>query len=130
MSLRGQQAPEFVIVVGVLITLLLVMVVISSEMNKSSGMVQKRTDAARVAHSLAYAMNSVSQAGDGTEYAYYNTGEEEVNITVIGRSVYVNYTGGVMWDSLVTNNTVFVGAPINSYVNISKQNGIVYVRPG
>jgi len=127
---KGQETPEFIIILGLLMFILLIVVVMYGDLSMSSEIAKGQMIATRTNHALAYAINAVAEGGDGSSYVLYVMGDDTANMTISGRVLYLNYSGGMVSAPLTTNRTSAPAIiPVNSYINVSNSNGLVTVTP-
>lgn len=121
--------PEFVVVVAGLMIVLLVMMVVYGEIGGGSLASRRIMEGDIVARNLAYAINSVYEAGNGTSYVLHNIGNDDFTVNVAGGTVYVNTSYELLSGPLLTNRTSFSSAPMNSDVRIRNVDGVIYIEP-
>jgi hypothetical protein len=129
-SSTGQVSLEFTMLVSILLVLLLATIYYNSSMWMQMIQTENNNDALRVSDQAASEVNLGLKAGDGYVRKFFLPGKIsdslDYNLTVRKYIVYINWTGGSMQSTILTENVTgkFVKG-VNRLVNV---NGSIYVN--
>src|SRR3989338_3931395 len=127
-SSKGQAVVEYLLLIAGVLTIVLIMLVVHSEMDSAAGRLKLQSDASRVSSKLAIAIGYAYAAGEGTQLLIYNYGQPSFSINISGRTIAVSYNTSYWSTGAITNRTIAGTVSINKWINITNRDGWIYVN--
>ncbi len=129
--LSGQVSVEMVIVSAIMVSLLLAMLLINSNLRASWDEQKQSLEATAAASQVAMAANRAAAGGDGTRISFVNSVGADVTRIIVfdNRAVRAYYSrGGYASIPLVTNNTNITGnVSLNQQIAVYNIGGTVFI---
>jgi len=128
MKQKGQITIEFVIALGVLVTLFAFAVWAHNERLIGLNYSKQGYNANLLADRLAGKINAVYLAGDGSEATVFLQDKGDFNIFFMGGSVNVGYGDSYASTKLLTESVSAENISLGGYANIKNSNGWIVVE--
>ncbi|MEM3030491.1 MAG: hypothetical protein QXH27_02040 [Candidatus Micrarchaeia archaeon] len=124
--MRAQMSAEFIIILSLAFSLLILAAVIYSGEDRNSAITQERIRARHAAQAIALAANEAFLSGNGTRI--YIELDREYNVSIEERAVRVA-RGSVSSSSQVITDSLTNSSPLNGSfsLTITNQNGVVVI---
>jgi len=128
MDRKGQVSAEFIIVVVLLLGLFLFSLAVFAEKNSGYIYSKERYEARLIADKLAGTINSVYLAGPGAETKVLLEKKPDLNVSLAGNAVVVEWRGSRLDSALLTEDTTAGSLTTGSWVNVKNVNGGIQIE--